>query len=86
VRSTGVGRARISDAPGFSKRAGNSLRLLTEQVPENRVLSCYSRFEFSWAILWRLGKPVIASPHLPVAGTPKQEKARARRPRLIFTF
>jgi hypothetical protein len=39
VRSTGVGRARISDAPGLlSNRAGDILRLLTEQAPENRVL------------------------------------------------
>jgi hypothetical protein len=33
VRSTGVGRARISDAPGFSPNsAGNSLRLLTGRL------------------------------------------------------
>ncbi len=39
VRLPGVGRARISDAPGhFSNRAGNSLRLLTGQAPESRVL------------------------------------------------
>jgi len=34
-----VGRARISDAPGLlTNRAGNSLRLLTGQAPESRVL------------------------------------------------
>ena len=39
VRSAGVGRARISDAPGLlTNRAGNSLRLLTGQAPESRVL------------------------------------------------
>ena len=30
-----------------TNRAGNSLRLLTGQVPENRVLWSCSRFEFS---------------------------------------
>lgn len=39
VRCAAVGRARISDAPGvLSNRAGDSLRLLTEQAPERRVL------------------------------------------------
>jgi hypothetical protein len=71
--------------PGV-ERAGNSLRLFTGQVPENLVLSSCSRFEFSWGNFKATGKPVIASPHLPVAGTPKQEKARARCPRLVFTF
>jgi hypothetical protein len=74
VRSTGVGRARISDVPGLlSNRPDNSLRLLTEAVPENRILASRSCFEFSGSFK-ATGKPVIASPHLPVAGTPKQEK------------
>jgi hypothetical protein len=59
-------------------RCGNSLRLLTGQAPESRVLSSCSRFEFSWAKSKATGKPVIASPHLPLAGTPKQEQARAK--------
>jgi hypothetical protein len=76
-----VGRARISDAPAIvSNVAGNSLRLLTEQAPESRVLSSCNRFEFPWAKFKATGKLVIASPHLPVAGTPKQKKGPSSSP------